>query len=408
MVKFASALLFAALIAAPVFASGNWDDLNSRDLSEQDIFGRELTETEAVYAREVDELFSRIAEDLESRGVEYADLSERSKIGRKIGNFFKKIWHGIKKVASVVLKREDGEEEIRDLSEQSLFFGRDLANTDTDIVFARETDELFSRVAEELDARDIDVQDLSERSKIGRFFKKMWHGIKKVASVSPAPPKQCYSCANCFMCLGQRKTARDRYDFEVQDLSERSKIGRFFKKIWHGIKKVASYLLSNATAVLIALCASTSVIRREDEEDELLARSAELDLDELFERYIEEIDERSPGFGSFMKNGMYVSQIYPLPSSPPCPLYLSTSETKTDHPLPLGPTSSTRRTKTTTTITQSPTPSSPTLHNQTAAKPTASSSAMPSEREYEDEHIFGQEFEFDFDEHDFNELDELD
>lgn len=51
--------------------------------------------------------------------------------------------------------------------------------------------------------------------------------------------------------------------------------------------------------------AINSVMRREDGEDELLlARSAAEELDELFERTIEDIDARSPGFANFMKNGM--------------------------------------------------------------------------------------------------------
>lgn len=71
----------------------------------------------------------------------------------------------------------------RQISEQHVH-GRELTNKET--IFARETDfdELFSRFAEGgLDTRDLDIQDLSERSKIGRFFRKLWHGIKKVASV---------------------------------------------------------------------------------------------------------------------------------------------------------------------------------------------------------------------------------
>lgn len=79
----------------------------SRDLDavaqSESLFGRELTETESVYAREVDELFARFAEELDARGINYetVDLTERSKIGDRIKGFFKKVWHGIKKVASV-------------------------------------------------------------------------------------------------------------------------------------------------------------------------------------------------------------------------------------------------------------------------------------------------------------------
>ncbi|KAH9478788.1 hypothetical protein JR316_0009249 [Psilocybe cubensis] len=118
--------------------------------------------------------------------------------------------------------------------------------------FARETEELFGRIAEELDLREFedgDMQGLVERSKIGHFFHKLWHGIKKVASVAHG------GCSRCV---------------------------------------------------------STSVIRREDasEHEILLARGA-AELDNLFERTIAGIDARSPGFARFMKSGMTHVEAHP-------------------------------------------------------------------------------------------------
>jgi len=154
MVKITSSLAIAALVAAPVFASANWDDLNTRDISEQPVFGRELTETEALFIRDLQGLFARDSEDLSAREIEVQDLAERSKIGR----FFGHIWKGIKKVGSMVMKREDAEEiSARDVDE---FESREI---DADEFESREIDidELIARYTNGLDERDFD--DVEER-----------------------------------------------------------------------------------------------------------------------------------------------------------------------------------------------------------------------------------------------------
>jgi hypothetical protein len=158
MVKYTSAILFAALIAAPALASSDWDALDSRDVAETEIFGRELTETETVYAREIDELFARVAEDLEAREIDIQELSERS----KVGNFFKKIWRGIKKVASVVIRREDSEE----------ILARDEG------VETRELDELLERYIEEMEERS---------PGIFQFMKDGMKSVKKIAHKQGIP-----------------------------------------------------------------------------------------------------------------------------------------------------------------------------------------------------------------------------
>ncbi|KAF8961725.1 hypothetical protein BDZ97DRAFT_1921053 [Flammula alnicola] len=150
MVKFASSLLIAALVAVPAFAQANWDDLDTRDFSETELFGRELTDAEvAIVAREIDELYSRFPEEetLESR------------------NFFKKLWGGIKKVASVVIRREEGASDellARDYEED--MYERDLdLNLD---LFERDfEDDVFERdyPGEYLYEREFEEADLLER-----------------------------------------------------------------------------------------------------------------------------------------------------------------------------------------------------------------------------------------------------
>ncbi|KAF8155502.1 hypothetical protein B0H34DRAFT_808599 [Crassisporium funariophilum] len=166
MVKIASSLVVAALIAAPAFASYEWG-LETRDISDHELFGRELSANEAtLYARELEELFARIPEDVSAR--EMQELVERSKIGDKFKHFFQKVWHGIKKVASIVLRRENEEE----------FIARDYNELDT-----RDFDELFERY----------IQEIEERVPHGlSFMKEGMEHIKHLAHKHdlPPPPQQ--------------------------------------------------------------------------------------------------------------------------------------------------------------------------------------------------------------------------
>jgi len=167
MVKFTSALLIASFVAAPVFASSNWDNLDARDISEQHFFqARDVAEVpENFFTREIEELYTRINDELESRGVDMQSQEQivsRSRIGRKIGNFFKKIWHGVKKVASVVLRREDvSEEEV---------FSRDLSEVGYD---AREIEEVFQRFIEEIDERSPGFSDYMNESPEAREYSEL-------------------------------------------------------------------------------------------------------------------------------------------------------------------------------------------------------------------------------------------
>ena len=132
------------------------------------------------------------------------ELVARSKIGRKIGNFFKKIGKGILGVVSHILKREDMDVFARELGVDGDIFAREFddlvaRNFDDDVLFARDFDEeLFARAFdEELAARDFNEnrfvaralgvdEELVARSKIGRkignFFKKVGKGILGVVS----------------------------------------------------------------------------------------------------------------------------------------------------------------------------------------------------------------------------------
>ncbi|KAF8961723.1 hypothetical protein BDZ97DRAFT_1759735 [Flammula alnicola] len=211
MVKFASSLLIATLVAVPAFAQANWDDLDTRDLSETDFFGRELTDAEvAVLARDIDELYTRFPEAQMLATREIEDLAERS----KIGNFFKKIWHGIKKVASIcnhsVIRREEGAE-----------------------------GEVFARDYDEVDARDLDalyeryVEEIEERTP--GFLSFMKDGMKHVKQVAhagnaleaPAPqPSPPANEAREFDDLAERDLfdEEDMYERDLNlnlDLSER-------------------------------------------------------------------------------------------------------------------------------------------------------------------------------------------
>jgi hypothetical protein len=244
MVKFTSSLLIAALVAAPVFASATWDELDSRDISEQHVFGRDLTETEAVFTRELDELFARVSDDLAARGdVEFQELAERS----KIGNFFKKIWHGIKKVASVVI-REEGEEE---------FFARD-----TDDLDARELGDLFERYIEEIEERTPGFFD---------FFK---HGMKTVKAIAHKDDKKAEPAA-----------ADD--DLEVREFNEEDIIQRDLDLENREFEELSARDLLDEEDLVERDFEEPAYVR--EYEQDLLQREYEQDL---LERELEELDAR--------------------------------------------------------------------------------------------------------------------
>ena len=123
------------------------------------------------------------------------ELVARSKIGHKIGSFFKKVGKGILSF----LKREDMDVFARELGVDEDLFAREFDDLvardfDDDVLFARDFDEeLFARAFdEELSAREFNEnrfvarafgvdEELVARSKIGHkigsFFKKVGKGI---------------------------------------------------------------------------------------------------------------------------------------------------------------------------------------------------------------------------------------
>ncbi|EPS94707.1 hypothetical protein FOMPIDRAFT_1054857 [Fomitopsis schrenkii] len=191
VILIAAAASVAPTLAAPIAFSSDlqlrndFDSLEVRDF--ENTFSRREFEEE-MYARAVDE-----------------ELVARSKIGRKIGHFFKKIGKGIMHVVGAVLKREDMDVFARELGVDEDVFAREFDGLvarnfdDDDVLFARDFDEeLFARAFdEELAARDFNEnrfvarafgvdEQLVARSKIGRkighFFKKIGKGIMHVAS----------------------------------------------------------------------------------------------------------------------------------------------------------------------------------------------------------------------------------
>ncbi|KAF9522374.1 hypothetical protein CPB83DRAFT_864556 [Crepidotus variabilis] len=176
MVKVASTLFFTALIAAPAFAAViNAEHLQGREVTDQALFGRDLSETEATeYVRELGDLYTRMPEedtDLLVRDLE-TDLEARSP--NKAKNFFKKLWGGIKKVGSIFLRENEAEQldevaarefddevEARDFDEPE-FEARDFE--DEEEMAAREyDDDLLERDFEiDEDLMERDVSDLEE------------------------------------------------------------------------------------------------------------------------------------------------------------------------------------------------------------------------------------------------------
>jgi hypothetical protein len=196
MVKFATSLFVAALVAAPAFASINWDQIDARDLADYDeLFGRELSEAEvAVFAREYDELFTRHPEDLG-----YEDIARRTSVAAKIRNGFKKAFGFVKKI---FLKREEGQDEV---------FAREYDEID-----ARDLEAIYQRYTDELEARAPGVfQNILQDGM--KVVKAVAHqGEKKPEAKAEAPAAEAAPepAARDFEDLLER-------DFFDEDLAER-------------------------------------------------------------------------------------------------------------------------------------------------------------------------------------------
>jgi len=108
---------------------------SSRELSDYELFGRDLTEAEAtLFARDYDELFTRHPDDLDAR--EYEDIHRRKSIAAKIRSGFKKAFGFVK---NMFFKREAGQDAV---------FAREYDEID-----ARDLDAIYQRYIEELEAR---------------------------------------------------------------------------------------------------------------------------------------------------------------------------------------------------------------------------------------------------------------
>ncbi|KAF6758301.1 hypothetical protein DFP72DRAFT_888651 [Ephemerocybe angulata] len=149
MVKYTASLFAVALLA--VAANASPADYETRDIAEESQFSARELEVLNLVARELTD-----GEEFTARELEELELYTRSKIGRKIGNFFKKAF---KTVKSLIFRREqedsvearefDDELETREF-EDSEFEARDFEEFD-----AREIEELLELFA----ARELDFDD---------------------------------------------------------------------------------------------------------------------------------------------------------------------------------------------------------------------------------------------------------
>jgi hypothetical protein len=222
MVKFSVSLFVAALIAAPAFASITGDELDIRELSDYELFGRDLTEAEAtLFARDYDELFTRHPDELDAR--EYEDISRRTSIAKKIRNGFKKAFGFVK---SLIFRREGGQEEL---------FAREYDELD-----ARDLDAIYQRYIEELVARAPEFFQHILQDGMNHVKAIAHHGEEKketpVAPVAPEPEvrdldelsERDFSDDDLVerdldldLDLVERDFDEDLYEREVDDLVER-------------------------------------------------------------------------------------------------------------------------------------------------------------------------------------------
>jgi len=182
MVKVTLSVFIAALLPALALASDSWD-IESRAVTGNDIFGRELSETEAIiFARDIEELFARLPQGLSQDDAN--DLVGRNP--SKAGRGFMKFLNG----ALSIIKREDDQEVFA--REGAELNGNDLVRREPSkagrgfmkvlngalSILKREDDqEVFAREGAELNGNDLVRR---EPSKAGRGFMKFLNGALSI------------------------------------------------------------------------------------------------------------------------------------------------------------------------------------------------------------------------------------
>ncbi|KAF6744597.1 hypothetical protein DFP72DRAFT_928485, partial [Ephemerocybe angulata] len=265
MVKVINAILLATVVAGPSLALANShhpDGINSAPEFTA-VFGREFEGIENLSAREIEE------------------LSERSPI-------FGKIFRGAKRVVGGLFGRdietfdELTEREIEELSERSPIFGKIFRGA------KRVVGGLFGRELEE----DL---ELSGRSPI---FGKIFRGAKRVVGGlfgrEIEDELQEFSARDI-------EVLNELTERELEDLYERSPI---FGKIFRGVKKVAVVFSGGtlkASSLNARLKSSSSASLSLARYLEAPNASLRTRFDDLSEREIEELSERSPIFGKIFR-----------------------------------------------------------------------------------------------------------
>jgi len=206
MVKFTASLFVTALVAAPAFASINWDQIDARELVDYDeLFGRELTEAEAtVFARDYDELVTRHPDELGLDSREYEDIARRMSIAAKIRNGFKKAFGFVKKI---FLKREEDQDGV---------FAREYEEID-----ARDLQDIYQRYVDELEARapGIFQNILQDGMQVVKAVAHQGERKAEVKAPAPAPtPAPAEEAAPEAVARDFDLSERDFFD---EDLAER-------------------------------------------------------------------------------------------------------------------------------------------------------------------------------------------
>jgi hypothetical protein len=260
MVKFAPSLLFAVLIASPAFASINGDQIDTRELSDYELFSRDLTEAEStLFARDYDELFTRHPDELDAR--EYEDISRRN----KALNGLKKVFGFVKKI----FLREDGQEGV----------------------FARDYDEVDARDLEDLDARE--YEDITRRNKALNGLKKVFGFVKKIFLREDGEEEGVFARDDDEVDARDLDELFTRY-LEDLDAREYEDITRRNKAL-NGLKKVFGFV--------------KKIFFREDGQEGVFAREYDeiniRDLEAIYQRYTEGLEARAPGiFHNILHDGM--------------------------------------------------------------------------------------------------------
>ncbi|KAF8806653.1 hypothetical protein BYT27DRAFT_7257348 [Phlegmacium glaucopus] len=151
--------IFIAFLFSTLALAFDSRDIETRAVSEDDHFGRELTETEAIlFSRDIQELFTRLAAEDETQELVSRGISAKVKAG------WHKFVNGVKNVGRKILSLVAREDEQEFVARNDELDAREPVHfaMDHELIARALKDELYERDLEDLYQREFFTREIDE------------------------------------------------------------------------------------------------------------------------------------------------------------------------------------------------------------------------------------------------------